>query len=72
MTTSCSHHLALVSAVEPLPWYAQPVEDLEALELRLLAQATGGHLPSELAETVAALRARRGQHREVWHGDHGA
>jgi hypothetical protein len=34
---------------------------LEARELRLLAYATGDHLPIELALEVAALRARRTQ-----------
>jgi hypothetical protein len=54
--------LRLLPAPAPEPWCATaPVDpsELEASELRLLAHAVGDHLPVELADQVAQLRARR-------------
>jgi hypothetical protein len=54
--------LRLLPAPPPEPWYAAALVDaseLEARELRLLARAVGDHLPVELADQVARLRARR-------------
>jgi hypothetical protein len=46
----------------PIAW--SPLQELQALqdaELRLLAQATGEHLPRELVERVHDLRARQAE-----------
>jgi len=46
-------------AASPIPLEQLDVDELERRELALLAQATGDHLPAELADTVTRLRARR-------------
>ncbi len=65
-------HLALAPPVlEPGRLGAEPSSPLAQLralqdaELRLLAQATGEHLASELADRVLKLRARRAA---IWPG----